>query len=87
MGRTIVMLALVMFVGIGAVSLTGCKRIRKNSSTSASKCEDCAKMADAGKGWCDGCDKGMVDGKEVACYGCYVQKTGGPDCAQCAKRE
>ena len=87
MSRTIVMLALVMFVAVGGVSLTGCKKAGKKSSTSSSKCDGCAEMAKAGKGWCDGCGKGMVDGKEVACYGCYVQKTGGPDCANCAKRE
>ena len=87
MGRTIVMLALVMFVGIGAVSLTGCKRMSRKSSTSSSKCDGCAEMTKAGKGWCDDCGKGMVDGKDVACFGCYIEKTKGIACAACAKRE
>ena len=90
MSRIAVTLALVLFVGLGGVSLSGCKKNKNTSSSATTKagdCAGCAKLMADGKGWCDGCDKGVVDGKAVECYGCYVQKTGGPDCAKCAKRE
>ncbi len=38
-----------------------------------------------GKGYTKMMAKGLVDGKEVKCKGCYKAKNGGPDCPKCSK--
>ena len=85
MGRIVVTLALVLLVGFGGVALSGCKNKGKDSSTAtAGKCEACAKLMADGEGWCENCGKGMKEGKEVICFGCYTK---GAECSEHKVRE
>ncbi len=66
-------------LAILALSVTSC-------ATSSQGCTSCAQMMAKGSGWCEGCNKGMVDGKEVKCASCYKGKTGEATwCASCKK--
>ena len=86
-GMLIVGLALVGFL------MTGCKTKGPKSGsptvakTSSSDCSGCAKMMAKGTGWCNSCDKGVVKGNSVKCWGCYVGKTGGNECSEHKERK
>ena len=85
MARIVVTLALVLCVGFGGFALSGCKaKSGTQTSATAGKCEACAKLMAGGEGWCDNCGKGMKDGKEITCFGCYTK---GAECNQHKKRE
>lgn len=83
-----------IIVGLALVGflMTGCKTKSPKSGSpeasvsTSSKCADCAMMMAKGTGWCDGCDKGMVKGKSVVCWGCYVHKKGGNECTKHKER-
>ena len=85
------MIVVVLGFALTGLMLTGCATSGSASTKSAkmatSGCAGCNKMAADGTGWCDKCYKGVVNGKEVKCWGCYVEKTGGPACSTCAKKK
>ena len=84
MRRIMTTVALVLCVGFGVVALSGCKRGAKMMEGNGIEVN---MKGMAVGGWCEDCGKGMVNGKEVKCYGCYKAKTGGSACNQCAPRE
>lgn len=47
----------------------------------------CAKGKAGESVWCDACGHGYVEGKKVACKGCYDAKSGGEACTDCVKPE
>ena len=85
------MVAMVLGLALCGLLFTGCATSGSTASKSAkmatSGCAGCSKMAADGTGWCDTCYKGVVAGKEVKCWGCYVEKTGGPVCSACAQKK
>ena len=85
------MMVVVLGLALSGLLLSGCATSGTMSSKAATSatpgCAGCAKVASDGAGWCDTCYKGVVKGKEVKCWGCYVEKTGGPACSACAKKK
>ena len=73
--------------GGGACGAKACGSKACALKAKAAACAACAK-GKAGKAvWCDSCKAGYVDGKKVACKGCFVAKTGGPACKVCAAKK
>jgi hypothetical protein len=66
---------------VGVVLLSGCSSSGGHSGLPA--CAKCEVVKTAGTGWCDTCKKGLVNGQEITCPGCYAAKTGGPACPIC----
>lgn len=75
---------LVSGFALAGVLLLGCasRGSARGSSSAATGCENCARMIGHGSGWCDLCSKGVVKGKPVDCWECYVAKTGGNACTK-----
>ena len=92
-GNISIMAGALLLLGVAGLVLGGCCGCGDSDKAdccgtckdpAASGCSGCAKMKETGNGWCDGCNKGMLGGKKVACKGCYSQRTGGPVCGACA---
>jgi len=64
-------LGLIAMGMVVAVVLAACA-----AQPAASGCSSCARMMEKGAGWCDSCNQGMLDGKEVKCASCFKGKTG-----------
>jgi hypothetical protein len=75
---------LVTLLAIAAVVLlSGCSS--SGGSSGMPSCAKCEVVKAAGTGWCDTCNKGMVNGESVSCPGCYAAKNGGPPCPMCSR--
>ncbi len=48
-------------------------------------CDGCAAFMVGGTGWCETCDTGYYEGKEVWCKGGCSANPGGMPCANCVK--
>jgi len=79
-------LSLVLF-SAGCVSddcCGGCKDNKDQCSCEEASC-NCTELKAGGTGWCDKCDIGFFEGKEVKCQGQCQANPGGPPCEACVK--
>ena len=72
--------------GGGACGARPCGSKACALKATSTACPACAKGKAGEAVWCDSCKVGYVDGKKIACKGCFVAKTGGPACEVCAAK-
>jgi hypothetical protein len=87
--RTVALALVVGLAAAGCASKSGgdAAGTKPADSSAAMSCAGCAEKMKSGENfWCDGCKMGMVGGEKVTCAGCYAQKTGGPACPTCSKK-
>ena len=92
----------VLFTALVGFSLAGCQSLGRSCGgpcggkgcasgtcpikATASGCQACAKGKAGEAAWCESCKAGYVDSQKVACKGCFLAKTGGPACVNCAPK-